>query len=115
MKITTDTYPLGSPIPVLDVVEESASYYIARSPSDRLDVQICAKAVWKPVLETKWVSVTGSLEIREDRHTKSGYDPGGVFHNGERLANLVCGGRYRIRKVEYYCSPCLIVEKKECC
>ena len=70
-----------------------------------------------PVPTTKWTDVTKDIEIREDRYRKDGFDPGGVFHAGERLANLICGGRYRVRKMDDGCTwvSRLIVEKKECC
>lgn len=49
----------------------------------------------------QWVDVTAECEI-QDGHTKDGVEGHWVEHKSHRLANMVCGGMYRLRKVQVW-------------
>ena len=52
--------------------------------------------------EPQWVDVTEEVDVREEPGAKGTIANSGnaVFHGLRRLANLVCGGGYRLRKAD---------------
>ena len=67
------------------------------------ELHIFKTSVMEPVQpEPQWVDVTADVEVREEPGAKGTIPMSGnaVFHGPRRLANLVCGGGYRLRKAD---------------
>lgn len=72
------------------------------------DVRVVFNTRWLPKSEyrlcdppEKWVDVTGGVEIRGGISKQTGRATEFVYHGDAHLADLVCGGNYRLRKISW--------------
>jgi len=92
--------------------DESESYYIGCSQ------KLYSKFDYERIPdEPKWVDVTHELVITEPikAFAKSTGVPGQVSHNGIAIANLTCGGKYKVKMVNMlgFSGSALKVEMKQ--
>ena len=87
------------------LLEESETFYICRR-DDVSEFRALAKVDYEPIPpvdESHWQDVTQHVEVKEQSFGKSNMvTEAGVFDGTRRLAHLVCGGDYRLRKVELW-------------
>lgn len=80
----------SSPDQTWEIVEETDTWYIDRAGNTY------AKANYELTTALLWRNVTRDIIVIEPFSDKGHYNPGGVFHKGIRIAQLVCGGDYRL-------------------
>lgn len=73
----------------IEVDEESTNWFVTKLGSTY------SKDRYMKV-SSGWLNVTREITIKEPIH-KMSYNPGGVYHNNTKIAELVCGGKYRLR------------------
>lgn len=76
--------------------QENNFYYLPKS-----EYRLCSPPeLWRPEL---WRDVTEDVDIRGGMNKSGAPVPNEfVYHNNFHLANLVCGGKYRLRKVQLW-------------
>ncbi|MFN3075369.1 MAG: hypothetical protein ABT940_00535 [Alphaproteobacteria bacterium] len=62
-----------------------------------------------------WVDVTDGVTVQSGRSKTTGLSSEFVYHGDNHLANLVCGGNYRLRKIAIagVNGSAFIVERKQ--
>ena len=78
----------------MDIIEESPHWYICRGREVAVAVE---KALVQVVPDEQWEDVTDSIHQHGEKHEDGQFISSGV----DRIAKLICGGRYRLRTIRY--------------
>ena len=78
-----------------------AEKIIVEEETEKWFVSSCGKTYPKThymkIEVPQWRNATSELEIREPVHKGLHREQGGIYHNGKCIAQLCCGGKYRLQ------------------